>query len=82
MARKNGIKMYSTHNKGKSVVAGIFIRTVKNKIYKYITSVSKSLYINKLDDIVTKYNNTYHSTMKMKPVDVKSSTYIDFDKKK
>ena len=74
--------MYSTHNKGKSVVAEIFIRTVKNKIYKYITSVSKSLYINKLDDIVTKYNNTYHSTMKMKPVDVKSSTYIDFDKKK
>ena len=81
MARKNGIKIYSTHNKGKSVVAGIFIRTVKNKIYKYITSVSKSLYINKLDDIVTKYNNTYHSTMKMKPVDVKSSTYIGFDKK-
>ena len=73
--------MYSTHNKKKSVAAEIFIRTLNNKIYKYMTSVSKNVYINKLDDIVTKSNNTYHSTIKMEPVNVKSSTYIDFDKK-
>ena len=67
--------MYSTHNEGKSVVAERFIRTFKNIIYKYMTSVSKN--IDKLDDIANKYNNTYHSTIKMKPVDVKSNTYID-----
>ena len=53
------------------------MRTLKNKIYNYITSVSKNVYIDKLDDIVDKYNNTYHSTIKMKPVDVKSNTYTD-----
>ena len=72
--------MYSTHNEGKSVVAERFIRTLKNKIYKYMTSISKNVYIDKLDDIVNKYNNTYHSTIKMKPVDVKSNTYIDSSK--
>ena len=56
--------MYSTHNEGKPVVAERFIRTWKNKIYKYMTSVSKIVYIAKLDDTVNKYNNTYHSTMK------------------
>ena len=73
--------MYSTHNEGKSAVAERFIRTLKNKIHKYITSISKNVYIDKLDDIVNKYNNTYHSTIKMKPVDVKSSTYVDSRKK-
>ena len=68
------IKMYSANNEGKSVVAERFIRTLKNKIYKCMTSVSKNVYIDKLDDIVSKYNNTYQSTIKMKPVDVKSST--------
>ena len=72
--------MYSTHNEGKSIVGERFIRTLKNKIYKYMTSVLKNVYINKLDDIVNKYNNTYHSTIKMKPVDVKSNTYIDSNK--
>ena len=67
---KNDIEMYSTHNEGKSVVAERFIRTLKNKLYKYMTSVSKNVYIDKLDYIVDKYNNTYHSTLKMKPVDV------------
>ena len=57
-----------------------FIRTLKTKIYKYMTSVSKNVYIDKLDDIVSKYNNTYHRTIKMKPVDVKDNTYIDFKK--
>ena len=67
--------MYSIHNEGKSVVAKRFIRTLKNKIYKYM-----NVYINKLDDIVNEYNNTYHKTIKMKPVDVKDNTYINFEK--
>ena len=70
--------MYSVHNEGKSVVAERFIRTLKNKIYKYMTS--KNVYIDKLDGIVNEYNNTYHRTIKMKPVDVKNNTYIDFKK--
>ena len=77
---KNYIEMYSTHNEGKSVIAERFIRTLKNKIYKYMTSLSRNVYIDKLDDIVNKYNNTYHSTIKIKPVDVKSNTYIEFSK--
>ena len=72
--------MYSTHNEGKSVVVERFIRTLQKKIYKYMTSVSKNVHINKLDDIVNKYNNTYNNAIKIKSVDVKSSTYIDFDK--
>ena len=71
--------MYSMHNKGKSVVTKKFIRTFKNKIYKHMTSISKNVYIDKLADIVDKYN-TYHSTIKMKPVDVNPSVYIDFSK--
>ena len=77
---KNDIEMYSTHNEGKSVVAERFIRTIKNKIYKHMTSISKNLYIDKLDDIVNEYNNTKHRTTKMKPIDVKDNTYIDFGK--
>ena len=72
--------MYSTHNEGKSVVAERFIRTLKSKIYKYMTSISKNVYIDKLDDIVDEYNNTYHTTMKMKPAGVKDNTYINADK--
>ena len=72
--------MYSTNNEGKSVVAERFIRTLKSKIYKYMTSISKHVYINKLDDIVDEYNNTYHSRIKMKPIDVKDNTYINTDK--
>ena len=72
--------MYSTHNEGKYLAAERFIRTIKNKIYKYMTSISKNVYIDKLYDIVNKYNNTYHSTIKMKPVDVKPSTYIGSSK--
>ena len=78
--KDNGIEMYSTHNKAKSVAAEIFITTLKNKIYKNMTSISKNVYINKLDNIVIKYNSTYHITLKMKPVDVKSNTYTDFNK--
>ena len=77
LREKNVIEMYSTHNEGKSVVAERFMRTLKKKIHRYKTSLSKNVYIDKLADIVNKYNNTYHRTIKMKPVDVKSSTYID-----
>ena len=74
----NDIEMYSTHNEGKSVET--FTRTLTNKIYKYMTSVSKNVYIDKLVDIVNKYNNTYYKTIKMKSADVKPSTYIDSSK--
>ena len=70
-------ELYSIHNEGKSVAAERCIRILKTKIYKYMTSVSKNVYIDKLDDIVDEYNNTYHRTIKMKPVDVKDNTYID-----
>ena len=76
----NDIVMYSTNNEGKSVIAERFIRTLKSKIYKHMTSISKNVYIDKLNDIVDKYNNTYHITIKMKPIDVKDNTYINTDK--
>ena len=74
----NDIVLHSTHNEGKSVVAERFIRTLKSKIYKYI--ISKNVYVDKLDDIVDKYNNTYHTTIKMKPIDVEDNAYINTDK--
>ena len=76
--KDNNIERYSIDNEGKSVAAERFIRILKTKIYKYMTSVSKNVYIDKLDDIVDEYNNTYHKTIKMKPVDIKDNTYIDF----
>ena len=79
--KDNDIEMYSTNNEGKSVTAERFIRTLKNKIYKYMTSISKNVYIDKLDDIAKKYNNAYHTSIKMKPVDIKDNTYIGFFKK-
>ena len=66
--------MYAAHNKGKSVVAERFIRTIKNKIYKYMTSISKNVYIDKLYDIVNEYNNTYNRTTKMKAIHDKYNT--------
>ena len=77
----NDIVMHSTYNEGKSVIAERFIRTLKNKICKYMASISKNVYFSKLDDIVRKYNNTYHTSIKMKPIDVKDNTYIDFKKR-
>ena len=68
---------YSTHNKVKSVLAGRFLRTLKNKFYKYTISISKNVYIDKLDDLVDKYNNAMHINMKL--VNVNSSIYIDFN---
>ena len=64
--KDNDIEMYSIHNEGKYVVAERFIRTLKTKIYKYMTSISKNVYIDKLDDIVNECNNTYYRTIKMK----------------
>ena len=69
--------MYSKHNEGKSVISERFIKTLKTKICKYMTSVSKNVYINKLDDLVNQYSNTYHRTIKMNSVDAKHNTYID-----
>ena len=72
--------MYSTNNEGKSLIPERFIRALKNEIYKYITSISNNVYIDKLDDIVKEYNDKYHTSIKMKPVDVTDNTYIDFKK--
>ena len=72
--------MYSTNNKGKSVAAERFIRTLKNKIYKYTTSILKNVHIGKLDDLVDEYNNTYHRATKMRPIDVNDNAYINIDK--
>ena len=76
--QENDIEIFSTRLEGKSVVAVRFIRTLKTKIYKYITSISKNVRIDKLNDIVNKYNNTNQNTIKMKPVDLRSSTFINF----
>ena len=72
--------MYSTYNEGKSVVAERFIRTLKNKLYKHMTATAKNVFYDFLDDVVHKYNNTKHSTIKMKPIDVGDNNkrvYID-----
>ena len=81
MARKNGIKIHSAHNERKPADTEKLIIILKNKICKYVTSTSKTMYFDKFDSIVNKCNNTYHSTIKIKPVAIKSSTYFDFNKK-
>ena len=78
--KDNDIEMYSIHTEGKYVAAERFIRRLKTKIYKYMTSVSKNVYIDKLNDTVVEHDNTYHRVIKMNPVDVKDNTYIDFKK--
>ena len=75
--KNNDIEMYSIHNEGKSVVAERFIRTLMTRVYKYMTSILKNMYIDKLDNIVNEYDNTYHGIIKIKPVDVKDNTCID-----
>ena len=75
----NNIKMYSTYNEGKSVVAERFIRTLDNKIFKHMTAISKNVYIEVLDDIANKYNNTVHRTIKMKPIDVTDDYYAEYN---
>ena len=71
--------MYSKHNEGKSAIAERFIRTLKNKIYKHMTAISKNVYFNVLDDIDDEYNNTYHKTIKMKPTDVKNDYFAEYN---
>ena len=77
MFLRNGC--YSTYNEDKSVVAERFIRTLKNKLYKHMTATGKNVYYDVLDDIVNEYNNTKHSTIKMKLIDFKNNkrVYID-----
>ena len=70
--------MYSTYNEAKSVVAERFIRTLKNKIFKHMTTISKNVYIDVLNDIVNKYSNTIHRTIKMKPIDVTNDSYVEY----
>ena len=71
----NNIEMYSTYNEEKSVVGEKFIRTLKNKIFRHMTTVSKNVYFDVLDDIVNKYNSTVHRTIKIKPIGVTSDSY-------
>ena len=75
----NNTEMYSTYNEGKSVVAERFISTLKIKIFKHMATVSKNVYFNVLDDIVKKYNNTVHRTIKIKPVEVTSDFYAEYN---
>ena len=75
----NNIEMYSTYNEQKSVVAERFIRTLKKKIFKHMLSISKNIYFDVLDDIVNKYNDTVHRTIKMKPIDVTSDSYAEYN---
>ena len=76
--KNNDIIMYSTYNEGKYLVAERFIKTLRNKIYKHMTAISKNVYSDVLDDIVKKYNNTYHSTIKIKPIDVKDNNFTKY----
>ena len=77
--KDNDISMYSTYNEGKSVVAERFIRTLKNKNYKHMTAISKNVYFDVLDDNVGEYNNTYHKTIKMKPINVKNEYLAEYN---
>ena len=72
--------MYLTHNEDKSVVAERFTKTLTNKIYKHRETVGKNAYFDVLDDIVDKYNNTYHNSIKMKPKDVTDSVFVEYSK--
>ena len=71
--------MYSIYNEGKSVAAERFIRTLKNKIFKHMTVISKIVYFDVLHDIIDKYNNTVHRTIKMKPIDVTGDSQVEYN---
>ena len=77
--KENNMEMYSTYNEGISVVPERVIKTLKNKIFKHMTAVSKNVYFDVLDDIVDNYNNTFHRTIGMKPIDVKSDSYAKYN---
>ena len=80
--QSNDIKIYSTRNEQKSVVAERFTRTVKNKIYKSRTSISKKMYNGEINDIVDEYKNTYHRAIKTNAIGINLSTYIDLETEK
>ena len=71
--------MYSTYNEGKSVATERFIKTLKNKIFKQMIAISKNVYSDMLNDIVNKYNNTVHRTIKMEPIEVKSDFHAEYN---
>ena len=71
----NNVEMYSAYNEEKSVVGERFVRTLKN----HMTAVSKHVYFDVLDNIVNKYNNTVHRTIKMKPIDITSDSYAEYN---
>ena len=75
----NNIEVYSTYNEGKSIVAERFIKTLKNNIFKHMTTISKNVYIDSLNDIVNRYNNTVHRTIKMKPIYVTSDSFVEYN---
>ena len=75
----NNIEINSTYNEGKSAVAKRFIRTLKNKIFKHMTVISKNICFDVLHDFVNKYNNTVHETIKMKPIDVTDDSYAEYN---
>ena len=79
--KDNDISMYSACNEGKSVVAQRFIRTLKKKFTKHMTAISKNVYFDVLDDIIDKYNNTYHKTIKTTPVNVKDDSFAEYNEK-
>ena len=70
--------MYSKHNEENSVVAERLIKTLKNNIYKHMTYIGKNVYFNDLDDIFDKYNNSIHSSIKMKPKHVKDDFFVEY----
>ena len=78
----NNFEMYLTYNEGKSVAVERLIRTLKNKIFKHVTAISKNVYFDVLNDIVNKYNNKVHKTIKMKPVDFTDDSYAEYNEKK
>ena len=75
----NKTEMYSTYREGKSVVAGRFIRRLKNKIFKHMTAISKNVYFDVLDDVANRYNNAVHKTIKMKPIDVTDDSSAEYN---
>ena len=66
------IQTFIQHNERKFVVAEKFISTFKNKIYKYMASISRNVCIDKLADIVNEYNSTYHGTIEINSADIMS----------
>ena len=75
----NNIEMYSTYNEGKSVATERFIKALKNKIFTQMAAISKNVYFDVLDDIVNKYNKTVHRSFKIKPIEVTSDSYAEYN---